>query len=120
MSIPTLAELIEHDLVNEQRRGDAEADRVRQRIELPPERAVLPAQPRQPAVEHVEHARAQDEPDGGRGNWSMARLRPDGLVRRVHRVRHRAGTCTSVPVMILSVAANPQNRLPAVIRFGSR
>ena len=52
-------------------------------------------------------------------NWSMAPC--DQTVSWNRRaVSAVTGPCTSVPVMILSVAANPQNRLPAVIRFGSR
>ena len=62
---PRPRELVEHDLVHQQCRREAEADDVRQRIEFPPEGTVGPAEPRHPAVEHVEDAGSQDEPDGG-------------------------------------------------------
>ena len=49
--------------MHEKRRRDAERNQVRQRIELAPERTFNAAHARHPAVEQVEDARQQNEPE---------------------------------------------------------
>ena len=99
-----LVKLDEHDAIDHERRRHAEGDDVGQRIELAAKRAIGPAQTRQPAIEQIENARSQDEPDG-----------------EVHIFRDHARAILAIePSTIFSAAANPQKRFPAVMRFGRR
>src|SRR5207247_1989682 len=59
-----VAEFAQHDLVNEQSRGDAEGDEIGQGIELAAKGALVTAEPGEPSIEQVENAGGQNEPDG--------------------------------------------------------
>jgi hypothetical protein len=56
-------EFAEHDLVNQERWRHSERDDVRQGIEFAPERTVVTAEAREPAIEQIEDAGGKDEPD---------------------------------------------------------
>ena len=110
---PGIRKLVQHDAIDHERRRDAKGDDVRQRIELAPEGALVAAEPREPAIERIENAGSEDAPDGdvkflrrgGFGGLSRPGVAPAWI---------------SAPSRILSVAAKPQKRFPAVIRFGRR
>ena len=56
----SLRQLEQDGLGHQQRRGDAEGDNIRQRIEFPPERAVLPAHAGNTAVKQVKQTCRED------------------------------------------------------------
>src|SRR5207302_989294 len=56
-------ELLQHDAVNHQRRGQPERNNVCQRIELAPERTLMPTQPRQASIEKIKNESAKYKPD---------------------------------------------------------
>ncbi len=56
-------EFPQHDPINQQRRRHAERDNVRERIELAAKWAVMSAQAREPAIEQIENAGGENEPD---------------------------------------------------------
>ena len=96
-----------HDPVNHQRRREPERNNIGERVELAPKRTVVAAQARKASIQKIKNERAENEPDRCRENDQMPQDR-------------RLKLCRRAPSRILSVAVNPQNRLPAVIRFGSR
>ena len=55
---------MQDDAIDHQRRGDAEGHDVGEGIELAAEGAFIAAEPGEPAVERIEEARSEDEPDG--------------------------------------------------------
>ncbi|KAF5407894.1 MAG: hypothetical protein Udaeo2_19650 [Candidatus Udaeobacter sp.] len=64
----------------------------------------MPAQPRKATIQKIKYERAENTPDG-----SVKRsLAASGLTPVAARLR------------IFSVAVNPQNRFPAVIKLGRR
>ena len=62
---PTSAlEITQHDLVNQQRRRDAEGNRVGEGVKLAAEWALMPAQSGEASIKQVEDTGAQNECDG--------------------------------------------------------
>ena len=55
---------MQHDPVNHQGRRNTERDYVGKRIELPAKGTLIPAKPGKTAVEQIEDAGEQDQPDG--------------------------------------------------------
>src|SRR6266850_1599707 len=55
----------QHDSVNHQRGGDTKRDNIREGIEFAAKGTVLSSQTREAAVEHIENASTENEPDGG-------------------------------------------------------
>ena len=101
--LPVFAEHVrQHDALHQKRRRHAEGNQIRQRIEFAPERAFRAAQPRHAAVQQIKNARQQNE-----------REREFDLAEIVIGLAGSAST-------ILVSATKPQNRLPAVSRFGRK
>ena len=92
----------QHDAMHQERRRDAERNQVRQRIEFAPERAFRAAPARHAPVEQIENAREQNEYE-----------REVNLADIIVTASGSAST-------ILVSATKPQNRLPAVSRFGRK
>ena len=78
-----------------------ERNQVRQRIEFPAKGALHPAHPRQPAIEQIKNARQQNK---GQRHLDF-RVYPAGPI---------------LASTILVSATKPQNKLPAVIKFGRK
>lgn len=68
--------LEQYRLGHQKRRSDAERNNVRQRIELPSKRAVLPAHTRNPAVKQIEQTSRENQERGvlitGKGRHGIA------------------------------------------------
>ena len=93
--------VLEHDAMHEKRRRGPERNQIRQRIEFAPERTLRAAHARHAPVEQIKNAGRQDEIERD----------PDFSVSS--RLEMSAST-------IFVNATKPQNRLPAVSRFGRK
>src|SRR4029453_4045159 len=87
-------EFAQHDLVDKQRRRYPEGNDIGQRIEFSSEWTLVTTEPGQPAIEQVENAGRENEPDGV--VKIGGRLEKIGLLRAIIDSQHRGKSAEEV------------------------